>query len=48
MTKTLAQVHAEYEAQFPGFIIRSQVAEATRIARLQCVPFTPYNAQRGL
>ena len=48
MHKTLAQVHAEYEAQFPGFIIRSQVAEATRRAQLAGVRFTPYNAQRFL
>ena len=27
-TKTLAQVHAEYEAQFPGFIARNQVTRA--------------------
>jgi hypothetical protein len=48
MTKTLKQVQAEYEAQFPGFIARSQVAEATRRAQLAGVRFTPYNAQRGL
>jgi hypothetical protein len=48
MTKTLTQVHAEYEAQFPGFIARTQVAEATRRAQLQGVPFTLYNAQAGL
>ena len=48
MTKTIAQVHAEYEKQFPGFIARSQVAEATRRAQLAGVRFTPYNAQTPL
>ena len=48
MSKTLAEVHAEYERQFPGFIARSQVAEATRLAQLAGVRFTPYNAQPGL
>jgi hypothetical protein len=45
MSKTLAEVHAEYERQFPGFIARSQVAEATRRAQLAGVPFSLYNAQ---
>lgn len=48
MTKTLSQVHAEYEKQFPGFIVRSQVAEATRRAELAGAVFTRYNAQPGL
>jgi hypothetical protein len=48
MTKTLDQVHAEYEARFPGFIARTQVANATRLAQLSGVWFTPYNAQVGL
>lgn len=48
MTKTLTQVHAEYEKQFPGFIARSQVSEATRLARLAGACFSAYNAQKGL
>lgn len=39
MTKT------EYEKQFPGFIIRTQVAEATRKAQLAGAVFSVYNAQ---
>jgi hypothetical protein len=48
MNKTLAEVHAEYERQYPGFIARTQVAEATRRAQLAGIPFSLYNGQPGL
>ena len=47
-TKTLTQAQAEMEKQYPGFLARTQVAEATRRAQLAGVWFTLYNGQPGL
>lgn len=40
-----SQIRLENESKYPGFIIRSEVAEATRRAELNGVCFTRYNAQ---
>lgn len=38
----------EMEAKYPGFIVRTLVAQETRKALLACRPFSLYNAQEPL